>query len=211
MSVYNINGETIDSGGGLSENAKQVLLACFERVAWIDRNSQNYYDALESVLYSGTDVVIPDEPEEEYKYTWNYPNDITLHSVMGFSSDNSDIYSANDHRSLYVDNGKANTQLLYTNGNLINNGSAFMIPIPSDATKATVTISQSWMVAFSVWNYSNGRNSRTWVVDANGWNTGTKTITFTAQENLALGLSYKLQSGADITAQDVGAISIVFG
>lgn len=148
--------------------------------------------------------------KEAYK-VWNYPSDTALHSVLGFSSDNSDIYSANDHRSLYVDDGKANTQLLYTNGNLINNGSAFMIPIPSDATKAAVTISQSWMVAFSVWNYSNGRNSRAWVVGANGWNTGTKTITFTAQENLALGLSYKLQSGADITAQDVGAISIVFG
>lgn len=42
-----------ESGGGegLSSEAKQALLACFEKVAWIDENGQTYVDALETALY----------------------------------------------------------------------------------------------------------------------------------------------------------------
>ncbi len=43
---------------GLSDEAKEALLACFEHVAWIDEHGQDYYDALYSALY-GT------EPEPE--------------------------------------------------------------------------------------------------------------------------------------------------
>jgi len=39
------------SGGGLSEDAKAALLACFAKVAWIDAHGQDYYDALEDALY----------------------------------------------------------------------------------------------------------------------------------------------------------------
>ena len=37
---------------GLSDTAKQALLACFRHVAWIDEHGQDYYDALESALYA---------------------------------------------------------------------------------------------------------------------------------------------------------------
>lgn len=37
--------------GGLTEEAKQALLACFAKVAWIDEDGQTYYDALEGALY----------------------------------------------------------------------------------------------------------------------------------------------------------------
>ena len=36
---------------GLSEQAKLALLACFEKVAWINEYGQDYYDALESALF----------------------------------------------------------------------------------------------------------------------------------------------------------------
>ena len=39
------------SGGGMTDAVKQALLACFDKVAWIDENGQNYYDALEDALY----------------------------------------------------------------------------------------------------------------------------------------------------------------
>ena len=42
---------------GLSSEAKEALLACFEHVAWIDEHGQDYYDALESALYSDVDLV----------------------------------------------------------------------------------------------------------------------------------------------------------
>jgi len=36
---------------GLSDEAKEALLTCFEHVAWTDENGQEYVDALENALY----------------------------------------------------------------------------------------------------------------------------------------------------------------
>ena len=44
----------IDGGIGLSDEAKQALLACFQNVAWIDDDGQDYYDALHNALYRQT-------------------------------------------------------------------------------------------------------------------------------------------------------------
>lgn len=44
-------------GGGLSDEAKQALLACFQNVAWISDDGQDYYDALNSALYPPADLV----------------------------------------------------------------------------------------------------------------------------------------------------------
>lgn len=38
-------------GSGLTDEAKQALLACFEKVAWINEDGQTYVDALEAALY----------------------------------------------------------------------------------------------------------------------------------------------------------------
>lgn len=43
--------EIIDSGTGLSTDAKMALLNCFEHVAWIDENGQTYYDTLHDALF----------------------------------------------------------------------------------------------------------------------------------------------------------------
>ena len=45
------------SGSGLTEDVKIALLACFEKVAWIDEDGQDYYDALYSALYPPADLV----------------------------------------------------------------------------------------------------------------------------------------------------------
>ena len=44
-------------GSGLTEEAKQALLACFEKVAWIDEDGQDYVDALETALYPPTNLI----------------------------------------------------------------------------------------------------------------------------------------------------------
>lgn len=46
---------TID--GGLSEEAKAALLACFQHVAWIDEHGQDHYDDLYDALYPATGLV----------------------------------------------------------------------------------------------------------------------------------------------------------
>lgn len=38
-------------GAGLTEDIKEALLACFEQVAWIGNDGQDYYDALYAALY----------------------------------------------------------------------------------------------------------------------------------------------------------------
>lgn len=43
--------------GGMSEAVKQALLDCFEHVAWIDADGQDYYDALYAALYPPVDVL----------------------------------------------------------------------------------------------------------------------------------------------------------
>lgn len=42
--------------GGLSYEAKQALMDCFENVAWIDDDGQDYYDALYDALFGSTPV-----------------------------------------------------------------------------------------------------------------------------------------------------------
>lgn len=49
--------EDLSSKTGLSEEAKQALLACFAKVAWTDEHGQDYYDALEDALYPPVDLV----------------------------------------------------------------------------------------------------------------------------------------------------------
>ena len=52
MSIYNINGDEIKVSSEPSSKIKSSLLDCLERVAWIDVDSQDYYNALENALYS---------------------------------------------------------------------------------------------------------------------------------------------------------------
>lgn len=50
-------GAALARGSGLTEEAKQALLACFAQVAWIGDDGQDYYDALEAALYPPTNLV----------------------------------------------------------------------------------------------------------------------------------------------------------
>ena len=47
-------GET----AGLTEDARQALLACFENVAWANANGQSYYNALRNALYAVKGIVL---------------------------------------------------------------------------------------------------------------------------------------------------------
>lgn len=53
-----VDNAVAESGGGegLSAEAKQALLACFENVAWINEDGQTYVDALEAALYPPANI-----------------------------------------------------------------------------------------------------------------------------------------------------------
>ena len=98
-----LNGVTYEvggSGGGLSDEAKQALLACFQNVAWIDEDGQDYYDALETALnlkelvsisatFNQTGVVIYDtytlDALKNYLTVKAYYNDGTQATVQSYA------------------------------------------------------------------------------------------------------------------------------
>lgn len=49
--VAAINEIGMGGGTGLSDDAKLALLACFQKVAWIDDDGQDYYDTLHDALF----------------------------------------------------------------------------------------------------------------------------------------------------------------
>ena len=55
--VNNWLNEHPPASGGVTEELKQALLDCFEHVAWIDDQGQDYYDALYAALYPPVDVL----------------------------------------------------------------------------------------------------------------------------------------------------------
>lgn len=81
--------DVIEEKGGLSEDAKVALLACFEHVAWVDEHGQDYYDALESALY----------PEAYWDYEWDassgtLPEGMTA-SAYDFTTEVGALYAEN--------------------------------------------------------------------------------------------------------------------
>lgn len=53
-SIIQVNGK----GSGLTDAVKVALLNCFQHVAWVDEDGQDYYDALYDALYAKTVVSI---------------------------------------------------------------------------------------------------------------------------------------------------------
>jgi hypothetical protein len=75
---------------GLSSEAKDALLACFEHVAWIDEHGQDYYDALESALYGS---------EPQWDYEWDsssrtLPDGMTA-TEYDFTTENGVLFAKN--------------------------------------------------------------------------------------------------------------------
>lgn len=57
INAINLNGTTYSIGGaGMTEETKQSLLTLVEKVAYVDANGQDYYDALYAALYPPADL-----------------------------------------------------------------------------------------------------------------------------------------------------------
>lgn len=61
---------------GLSDDAKQALLSCFQNVAWINDYGKDYYDALEFALYPTSQIVsisaVFTQPSKNVYDDWTY-------------------------------------------------------------------------------------------------------------------------------------------
>lgn len=54
--TYDIEDTTARASTGVTDDIKVALLNCFQNVAWINADGQDYYDALESALYPPTNL-----------------------------------------------------------------------------------------------------------------------------------------------------------
>ena len=141
---------------GLSEEAKEALLSCFEHVAWIDEHGQDYYDALEEALYeSGRNI-------ESISATY----DSTGHTVYPWNllEDLRDYLTVT---ALYSD-GTSKVITGYTlSGELDSETSEITVTYKSKTAQVSVTVSSTSLLQFYL--------KRGTVLDGtSGFNTGIK-------------------------------------
>jgi len=123
---------------GLSEDAKQALLACFRHVAWTDEHGQDYYDALASALSGG------DTGVWEWEWTPTGGNLTKLDGSITINNSKACINSTNNtmrttRRAFCAKEGidpYIDTVTLESRG-------VYPIPIPKTANKVTLSISPS--------------------------------------------------------------------
>jgi hypothetical protein len=123
--AYRIN--TLEKGG-LTDEVKEAILACFRNVPWIDGDS--CYANLEAVF----GVV---------RYEWTYPSQNVIMLHAGANPNMNDVLS----RAVLTDSEYRRT-IVYTYGEApyYYNGEAsnyYPIPVPADATKVKVEMSPS--------------------------------------------------------------------
>lgn len=139
-------------------------------------------------------------------HKWEYPSNTLIHSSTGVFNDANKLTPINDRRSLYLDHGMPIHRVTYANGDSINNGKAYYIPVPNDATQVKVSITpSSWSIAFHVLKIVEG-SSVEWIAGADGWSAGTKTATFNAGEGMLLGVSYR---NGNVSLESLDATKIV--
>ena len=123
---------------GLSDEAKTALLACFEKVAWIDENGQDYYDALESALYP---------PAELVSISAVYTQSGTVYETDSLNSLKSDLVV-----TAHYDNGTTQTVTGYTlSGTLVEGTSTITVSYSGKTTTFNVTVALR-----RIYKYSEG-------------------------------------------------------
>lgn len=124
---YHNNAKWLSDNAVLSDEVKQTLLACFEKVAWIDGNGQTYYDALQTALNRGAEL-------------------LSISAVYTQSGTVYDTDSLDDLKSDLVvtatyDGGETETVLTYTlSGSLTVGTSTITVSYGGKTTTFSVTV-----------------------------------------------------------------------
>lgn len=99
--VVGNDGIVVPMNNGITSDIKIALLNCFQNVAWVNQQGQNYYDALQDALYAeativridavftqGDMIVRPETPLNDLKanlVVTGYYNDGTSHAVTNYT------------------------------------------------------------------------------------------------------------------------------
>lgn len=136
--INELNGESVvdainssGSGSGLTESIKTALLACFEKVAWIDEDGQDYYDALYDALYP------PAPPATLTSITCVYTQSGVVYDTDTLDSLKSDLVV-----TAHYDNGTSQVVATYTlSGTLAEGTSTITVSYGGKTTTFTVIVS----------------------------------------------------------------------
>lgn len=137
-------GDAINAKTGLSNEAKQALLACFENVAWINEDGQDYVDALEAALYPPANLV-----SISAVYT---------QSGTVYDTDTLDSLKADLVVTATYDDSTTQTVTAYTlSGTLTEGTSTITVSYGGKTTTFDVTVTE-WLSSISV-VFSQGQNA----------------------------------------------------
>lgn len=121
-------------GSGLTNEAKQALLACFENVAWIGTDGQDYYDALEAALYP---------PAELVSISAVYTQSVTVYDTDSLDSLKSDLVV-----TAHYDDSSTETVTTYTlSGTLTAGTSTITVSYGGKTTTFNVTVTETRLPA----------------------------------------------------------------
>ena len=137
---YHHNAKWLSENAVLTDEVKQALLNCFEKVAWIDGNGQTYYDALATALNRGAELL-----SISAVYT---------QSGTVYDTDSLDSLKADLVVTATYDDSSTETVLTYTlSGSLTVGTSTITVSYGGKTTTFNVTVTAYWDVE---WSYTDG-------------------------------------------------------
>lgn len=157
----------IENSGGLTNDIKEALLNCFQKVAWIDGNGQDYYDALEEALYNvevtgitlNSSSLLFNELNQTSQLTATLIPSTATNPISWSSSDTSVCTVVN---GLVTSVGYGNATITATAGsvsatcsvsivditvvslNAVLSGGTFYVGDPVDSIKPYLTVTANW-------------------------------------------------------------------
>lgn len=157
----------IENSGGLTNDIKEALLNCFQKVAWIDGNGQDYYDALEEALYTVEVTGITLNSSSLLFNELNQTSQLTA-TLIPSTATNPVVWTSSDTTICTVVNGLV-TSVGYGNAtitasagsvsatcsvsivettvvslNAVLNGGTFYVGDPIDNIKPYLTVTANW-------------------------------------------------------------------
>ena len=135
---YHNNAKWLSDNAVLSDEVKQTLLACFEKVAWIDENGQDYYDALQTALNRGAELL---------SISAVYTQSGTVYDNDSLDSLKTDLVV-----TAHYDDSSEETVLAYTlSGTLEVGTSTITVSYGGKTTTFSVTVTKA-----PLWTFTNG-------------------------------------------------------
>lgn len=190
------NLPAIPSGSGLSDEAKQALLALLEKVVYVDENGQTYYDALETAFYPPVNLV----------------SISAVYEQSGIVYDNQTLDSLRANlvvTARYDDTSTQNVTSYTLSGTLATGTSTITVAYGGKTTTFTVVVNHAttqYTITNNLTNCSNS-NSAT-VINENSAYSGTLTV----DADYVMDAVAIMMGGTDVTStaydSETGVISI---